>query len=261
MNLGLLDLSILGPAFLAGLLVLSTHVPLGREVLSRGIIFIDLAIAQIAGVGVIAADMFEFDLAWQVQLAAVSAALLGAALLTWTDDKFAKIQEALIGVLFVLGATGAILLLSNNPHGGEKLKDLLVGQILWVDLNSLVYVAVLYAGVLMVWFGMGRERLGAGGFYFLFAITVTAAVQLVGIYLVFASLIIPAVASRQYSGYRGLLIALSVGIMGYLIGMVASAMYDLPTGAVVVWSLAAVGLLASIIVGRATSSDRTLPLQ
>ncbi len=258
MNLETLEFSILGPAFVAGLLILSTHVPLGREVLKRGIIFIDLAIAQIAGVGVIAADMMHLEFAWQVQLAAVTAALLGAALLTWTEKKFPKVQEALIGVLFVLGATGSILLLANNPHGGEELKDLLVGQILWVEWHSLAYVAALYLGVLAVWFGLGRQRLGHGGFYLLFAITVTASVQLVGVYLVFASLIVPALATRALNGFRGLTTALVLGVAGYLFGLVISAVFDLPTGAVVVWTLALLAIvIAPLVNGLSVPNSRT----
>jgi len=128
MSLEWFDLSILSPAILAGLLVISTHVPLGQEVLARGIIFIDLAIAQIAGLGVIAAHSFGWEAhGWEVQVAAVSTALAGALFLSWTEKKWREVQEALIGVLFVLAASAGILLLSNNPHGGEHLKELLVG--------------------------------------------------------------------------------------------------------------------------------------
>src|SRR5690606_10823415 len=84
-----LDWAILGLPFLAGLLVLLTHVPLGMQVLARGIVFIDLAIAQVAGLGVIAAHALGWDAqGWAAQLAAVSAALLGAALLTWTERRW-----------------------------------------------------------------------------------------------------------------------------------------------------------------------------
>src|ERR1700712_6130153 len=96
MNWSALDWGILGPALIAGLLVLATHVPLGKQVLDRGIVFIDLAIAQIAGLGVIAADAFglaEGGLA--VKVAAVCAALLGALLLTWTERRAQQQQEAL----------------------------------------------------------------------------------------------------------------------------------------------------------------------
>jgi len=247
MNFAALDITILGPAFVAGLLVVATHVPLGREVLKRGIIFIDLAVAQVAGVGVIAAGMLHFESGWQVQLAAVTAALLGAVLLTWTERKFPDVQEALIGVLFALAATGSILLLANNPHGGEQLKDLLVGQILWVQYSTLGYVALLYAAVLAVWFGLGRARIGHAGFYLLFAVAITASVQLVGVYLVFASLIVPALATRLLHGARGTAVALGVGVLSYAAGLAVSAMFDLPSGAVIVWMLALLGIVAAMI--------------
>jgi len=243
MSLDALDLSILGPAFVAGLLVLATHVPMGQQVLARGIVFIDLAIAQIAGLGVIAADFMGWEpRGFAVQVAAVGAALVGALILTFTEKRWPDVQEALIGVLFVLAACAGILLLANNPHGGEHLKDLLVGQILWVNYRQLLPVAVLTAAILALWFGAGR-RLGRIGFYAMFAFAVTASVQLVGVYLVFASLIIPALASRFHPARRRLLIGYSVGVLGYAIGLALSAVLDLPSGAVVVWMLAVCGMV------------------
>ena len=252
MNLGNIELGILLPALAAGLLVLSTHVPLGQQVLNRGIVFIDLAIAQVAGLGVTAADAFGFEPeGWRVQAAAVSAALLGALLLTWTEKKWPEVQEALIGVLFVAAACVELLILANNPHGGEHLKDLLVGQILWVSWNDLVPVALLYALLLAIWFGF-RERLGPIGFYMLFALVVTQAVQLVGIYLVFASLIIPALAARCFGEKSRLFVGYLAGLLGYVLGLAASAYFDLPTGAVIV-----VALLA-VLVGAIIASPRGL---
>ena len=114
-----------------------SHVPLGQQVLSRGIVFIDLAIAQVAGLGVIAANSFGLPIeGWGAQAAAGAAALAGALLLTWTERKRPEVQEALIGILFVLASTAQILLLANDPHGGENLKDLLAGQILWVSTDA-----------------------------------------------------------------------------------------------------------------------------
>jgi zinc/manganese transport system permease protein len=253
-NIEALDWGILGPAFLAGLLVAATHVPLGRQVLARGIVFIDLAIAQIAGLGVIAADAFGWEpQGWATQVAAVVAALSGAALLTWTDRRWPQVQEALIGVLFVLAACVGILLLSNNPQGGEHLKDLLVGQILWVLPADLIPVAVLYALVLGLWFGFGT-RLGRLGFYALFAITVTASVQLVGVYLVFATLIVPALAVRSLSGRAALGLGYGLGVGGYALGLVLSALLDLPTGAVIVCVLVLLGVLLAAWVPTGVAS-------
>ncbi len=247
MTMNNLELGILFPALLAGLLVLATHVPLGQQVLNRGIVFIDLAIAQVAGLGVTAASSFGFEAqGWSVQVAAVSAALLGALLLTWTEKIWPEVQEALIGVLFVVAACVELLLLANNPRGGEHLKDLLVGQILWVSPASLIPVALLYAVALAAWFGF-RARMGQVGFYVLFALVVTQSVQLVGIYLVFASLIIPALAARRFAEPLRLVVGYFVGFAGYALGLVASSVFDLPTGAVVVVALLAVLVAAAMV--------------
>lgn len=245
MNWSALDLTIIGPALLAGLLVLATHVPLGMQVLDRGIVFIDLAIAQIAGLGVIAADALglpEHGLA--VQAAAVTAALLGALLLTWTERRAPKQQEALIGVMFILAACAGILLLANNPHGGEHLKDLLVGQILWVGPAQLIALAAVSVALLAAMALGAVRRLGRFGFYATFAVAVTASVQLVGVYLVFSSLIIPALATSAAGGRRRMAWGYGIGAAGYAIGLALSALFDLPSGAVVVWTLAACGLAA-----------------
>ena len=240
-----LELSLLLPALIAGLLVTATHAPLGIQVLNRGIVFIDIAIAQIAGVGVIGADFFGWEAqGFAVQIAALAAALLGALFLTWTEKRWPEIQEAIIGTVFVLAATLGVLLLAGNPHGGEYLKDMLVGQILWVGRAQLTVVAVLTAIVLAAWFGIGRDRLGRIGFYLLFGLSVTASVQMVGVYLVFSSLIIPALASRNATRFR-LAKAYAVGGLGYVFGLVASTLFDLPTGAIVVWAMAIVGIALS----------------
>lgn len=242
MNLAGLELSILIPAFLAGLLVLVSHVPLGMQVLARGIVFIDLAIAQIAGLGVIGADLLGFDSqGFGVQFSAVSAALLGALWLTYSEKRWPEVQEALIGVLFVLAATGSIILLAHNPHGGEHLKDMLVGQILWVTYQQLPLAGLVSLAVALLWFTL-RQRLGGAGFYILFAFAVTASVQLVGIYLVFASLIVPAMATRHYTEKKRLRFAYLNGIAAYALGLLASALWDLPAGAVIVWAMVVVGL-------------------
>jgi zinc/manganese transport system permease protein len=136
----------------------------------------------------------------------------------------------------VLAATGALLLLAANPRGGEHLKELLVGQILWVNWPRLLPVALIYALILMTWFGL-RNLIGRIGFYLLFAATVTISVQLVGLYLVFASLIIPALATYQWARMR-LGACYGLGVAGYAVGLAVSAVFDLPAGAVVVWALA-----------------------
>ena len=143
-------------------------------------------------------------------------------------------------MLFVLAACAGLLLLAGNPHGGEHLKDLLVGQILWV----LVPAARRHGGAdarwcWRLWFGL-RDRLGRAGFYLLFALAVTASVQLVGVYLVFASLIVPALAVRSLRPAWRLPVGYAVGALGYLLGLALSARFDLPSGAVVVLVMAGI---------------------
>ncbi|MEP7300832.1 MAG: metal ABC transporter permease [Caldimonas sp.] len=244
------DLAILAPAFLAGLLVLATHVPLGAQVLKKGIVFIDLAIAQIAALGVIVAGMFEVAAhGWQIQAAAAAAALAGALLLDWTERKWPQVQEAQIGVVFVLAASAGLLLLAKNPHGGEHLRDLLAGQILWVGYPQLLFPLAATGVVLAVWFGL-RERLPARAFYLLFAVAVTVSVQLVGVYLVFATLIVPSLGARDWSERRRLPLAYAIGVAGYALGLALSAALDLPSGALIVWCLAALAMLAHALSPR-----------
>ena len=234
---------IVAPAFLAGLLVLATHIPLGAQVLRRGIVFIDLAIAQIAALGVIVAGAAGLDPAgWTVQLAAGAAAVLGALLLTWTERRWPDVQEAQIGALFVLAASAGLLLVAHNPHGGEHLQDLLAGQILWVSYGQL---AVPAAGTVLILALLAalRHRLSRIGFYLLFALAVTASVQLVGVYLVFATLILPSLAVRHFPDRRKLPFAYLTGVGGYGTGLVLSVVLDLPSGALIVWCLAALGIL------------------
>jgi zinc/manganese transport system permease protein len=242
MNEALSDLGILWPALLAGLIVVASHVPLGQQVLRRGIVFIDLAIAQVAGLGVIAAQSAGLDLhGWKTQIAAVVAALLGALLLTWTERRRPEVQEALIGVLFVLASTAQILLLANDPHGGEALKDLLAGQILWVSTDQLVRGAVLTAIFLAVWFRF-RASLGTVGFYVIFSVMVTTSVQLVGVYLVFTTLIVPALAVYRHARDKQLWLGYGLAFASYIVGLGVSLLSDLPSSPVIVWAMAVLGI-------------------
>jgi zinc/manganese transport system permease protein len=254
------DLAILGLPFVAGLLVLVTHVPLGMQVLDRGIVFIDLAIAQIAGLGVIAADALGFGAqGWVMQASAVGAALLGAALLTWTERRAAQQQEALIGVLFVLASCAGILLLAHNPHGGEHLKELLVGQILWVGGGQVLGLGAVTVAVLLALRAGALRRFGRFGFYGVFAVAVTASVQVVGVFLVFSALIVPALATRAWRGAHRLVWAYALGAAGFALGLALSAWLDLPSGALIVWALGACGLLVALLAPRAAGRSLGAP--
>lgn len=241
------DLTILWPALVAGLLVAVSHVPLGQQVLARGIVFIDLAIAQVAGLGVIAASVFGLPITgWGAQAAAGAAALAGALLLTWTERKRPEVQEALIGILFVLASTAQILVLANDPHGGDNLKELLAGQILWVSKAQLIRTAIVTAIFALAWFRW-REQIGRVGFYVLFALVVTASVQLVGVYLVFSTLIVPAVATCRLAANRQLALGYAVAFASYVAGLALSVITDLPSSAVIVWTMAIVALLTHLV--------------
>ncbi len=231
--------------FAVGVLVLATHVPLGRRVLARGIIFLDLAVAQLAVLGVVAAHALELAAgAWATQIAAATAALAGAAFLAACERRWPDIQEALIGATFVVGASLAMLLLARDPHGGEHLTELLSGQILWATPAQLLPVAMLYAALLAV-MAWRRERLAGLPFYLAFALAITASVQLVGLYLVFASLILPALAVRALPPRPALVAGWLLGTIGYAAGLAASAAFDWPAGPAIVVALAGVAAAAA----------------
>lgn len=234
---------IIVPALVAGLIVLATHVPLGMQVLRRGIVFIDLAIAQIAALGLIAASLLDFaPHGLAVQAIAAGSALLGGFLLAWMERRWPEVQEAQIGALFVLAATGGILLLAHNPHGDEHLRDLLAGQILWVNYTQLAIPLMVTVALLSV-LAWTRNRMSPLVFYSVFALAVTASVQLVGVYLVFASLILPALGTRHLTGRARLVLAYVIGGVAYALGLLLSTVWDLPSGALIVWCLAVMAVL------------------
>jgi zinc/manganese transport system permease protein len=229
------------PALAGGLLVAATHVPLGIQVLARGIVFIDLAVAQIAGLGIVAAGWAGLQPHGAgLQLAAFGAALGAAFLFAWTERRWPEVQEAVIGVVFIVAASASLLLLAASPQGAEHLRDLLAGKILWLGAASLPYPALASAAIVAAWFAAG-PRLGRAGFYALFACAVTVSVQLVGLYLVFATLIVPALASRAMK--RGRLAAgYAIAALAYIGGLMISGASDLPPAPLIVCAMALLGL-------------------
>lgn len=226
---------ILAPAFVAGVIVASTHVPLGQEVLNRGIIFIDLAIAQIAALGAIFARFFFQDYASVIPWSFIFALMfaLGAGFLfSWLERTMPKQLEALIGSCFVLSASMSILLLANDPHGGEYMHDMLAGQILWVNWQQLLITAITYVAILILWFRYKEKYKSL--FYVLFPVAVTLSVKLVGVYLVFASLIIPAIGAVRYAGKKRLVMGYVIAICSFVCGIGFSVFLDLPSGPVIV---------------------------
>lgn len=229
------QLSIIMPAFIVGILVTVSHIPLGKEVLSKGIVFLDLAVAQIASLGLVLADFLGFDAThhfWLAQAVAMSSAFLGVWLLYFVRKTPAHVQEALIGISFVLAASAIMLLLAKNPHGSEHLNDLLNGQILWVTNQQLLFAAVVYSSSALV-FALFKPQ--GMLFYALFAICVTLSTQLIGVYLVFASLIIPALIVQLIK--LGSWCSYLLGIVGYAVGLLLSLFFDLPAGPAIIWAL------------------------
>lgn len=243
--MALADALLLAPGLAAGAAILASHVPLGQQVLKRGIIFIDLAIAQWAAIGALLAALWLGDEAplWLATVGAALFALGGAAGLAWLEGRVSQL-EALIGVFYVLAATGALLLLAQDPHGGELLKRSLSGELLWLDWAGLwpwLLLHLLLALLLWRWPGLLQGR----AFYPLFALAITASVPLVGVYLVFTSLVVPALLWRQLASRSGWWRGWLLGVVAYLLGLALSLWWDWPSGATVVWALALLALLVA----------------
>jgi zinc/manganese transport system permease protein len=237
--------SVLGAPLLAGLVIATVHVPLGRRVLERGIIFIDLTIAQVAALGAVLGELWHIGgEGWASHLPDAVAAFAAAALLAWTARRLPDVQEALIGTLYVVAASAAVLAVAHHPHGGEHLEELLSGQILWVNPREVIAAAVVFAPLLALWAFWGRHREAA--FYFLFAIAVVASVRVIGVFLVFATLILPALAAHGLSERRGLALGYGIAAAGYAIGLWLSVPLDLPAGPMIVCTLATLALLTGI---------------
>lgn len=246
------ELSILLLPLGAGALVLLTHVPLGEQVLRRGIVFIDLAIAQVAALGVLMASSMIDDatLAW---LAGTCAALGGAALVAWLSHRWPARREALIGLVYVAGAVLALLWVSADPRGGQKLSAMLSGDVLWVDAMRLAPLAAATLPFLLL--HLFKPQLWADGrlFYPCFAILVSLSVPLLGLYLVFATLIVPALA---FGGGTRAAAAKAVGLGGcaYAAGLLASLWWDLPSGPCIVLALMLCGGAVAAVRGRSVAA-------
>lgn len=253
------DLALLLPPLAAGLLALISHVPLGRQVLRRSIVFIDLAIAQAASLGALGAQSLlhywhhgsephhhhhaHDEPAWLLAAATAGAALAGAALVAWLARAWPQRQEALIGLLYVGAASLAMVLVSADPHGAQRLAALLSGDVLWATWPALLPLAVATAcfAALLRW----RPALLARGavFYGSFALLVSLSLPLLGLYLVFATLIVPALAAQRHPR-QPLRWALGVGALGHAGGLLLSWHLDWPSGPSVVLALIALGAAA-----------------
>ncbi len=224
---------IIGPALIAGLMISLTHAPLGIQVLKRGIIFIDLAVAQISGLCLIGASLWLFEPPWWLkQSIALSGAILAALAFRLIERRIPKQQEAIIGSCFVIAACLALILLAEHPHGGEELQHLLSGQILFVTWLDILSHAPIYLFVLTIWFSKASRYRNGLSFYLLFSLAITSSVQLVGVYVVFASLILPALAAINTK--RKHVTAWICGLLSVNTGMFVATLFDLLTGPLIV---------------------------
>lgn len=230
--------AILGPAVAICVAVALVHVPLGIEVLRRGIVFIDLAIAQIAGLAIVLARLAWHEPPWlALQAIAGAAAVLAAIGFRWIERKSPREQEAVIGASFIVAASATLLALADHPHGGEEIQHVLSGQVLFVTWHEVARTLPAFAGILALWFLWPGARRGLP-FFILFAVTVTQSVQLVGVYVVFASLILPALAAKAVPE-RSLPVAWGAAFAAVAAGISAAHALDLPAGPALVVAFAA----------------------
>lgn len=243
-------MSLIAPAFVAGAIISIVHVPLGQEVLRRNIIFLDLAVAQFAALGMIAFQTFiivdEYSLlAGYGRLGAgLIAAIACAIIFHFLEKKSGQYQEALIGCAFVLAASVGLLLVANSPHGGQEIKDILEGQILWTSWGHISFVAPIFLTIAVLWLLFKKKR--SFLFYPLFAITIPFSVSMIGVYLVFASLIFPALAVVKYARYN-VLIGIILSILSYIGGLFMSYAFDWPAGPAIILALAIISAAAHFI--------------
>ncbi len=247
------DYAWLLPAVLCGLIALVGNVVLGQQVLKRQIIFIDLAVAQVAALG---AALSHY---WLSQYTLFSGSFFGEMLGPWLmslllcglialmEKRYREYLEPMIGSLFVVSASLAILLVSKDPHGADFIKGILNGQLLWSTWNDVWPLALITAAMLiLVW--LKPEFMLGNGFYPIFALLMPITVKLTGIYLEFALLVIPALCAAALKGARFFVASISIGVVGILSGIAVSAYYDLPSGASIVITLFIAGLLFNLLV-------------
>jgi zinc/manganese transport system permease protein len=259
----------LAAPFVASLILTGIHAYLGVHVVERGVIFVDLSLAQIAAFGTTVAVLAGFDPhgtgAYWMSLAF---AFLGAAVFSSVRSHKVKIpQEAIIGICYAVASAAAILAMSKSAAQTEHLKDMLVGNILAVSWAEVAKTAALYAGIGLFHYvfrrqflaiSMDHEKAERSGlnvrlwdflFYASFGFVVTSSVLIAGVLLVFCYLIVPSVAAMLYaeSVGRRLLIGWTMGTVVSALGIYLSVKLDLPTGAAMVCTFGLVLVLMAAV--------------
>jgi zinc/manganese transport system permease protein len=241
---------------------------LGLHVVQRGIIFVDIAMAQMASLGICVALLFRIDLhSWETFAIALGFTLVGAAIFSVTGKRSSQVpQEAIIGIAYVVAAAAAVLLLSRAAEGDEEIKQMLVGNILlvtpfdvWSCFTVFVAVGLLHFALrrnfLLVSFNRSkayetglRVRWWDFLFYALFGLVVTIFVRIAGVLLVFSYLIVPAVCGINLAQRLGsrLFIGWVIALAGGILGLFASYWWDLPSGAAIVCTFGALLVLTTL---------------
>jgi zinc/manganese transport system permease protein len=242
---------------IAAFVLTGIHVYLGLHVVTRGVIFVDLALAQVAALGTAIGVLIGLEHeAFSTYVIALGFTFLGAVLFAYTRSRKERIpQEAIIGITYVASAALMILLFSKSAEGAEHINHLLVGSILFVTPDIVIKTFLLYAVIGYFHFLYRKQFLAVSTniddesingklwdflFYVTFGFVVTSSVKIAGVLLVFSFLIIPAVAALLFfqNTKSRLVFGWLFGIIGSILGMVFSLLFDIPSGATIVVTFA-----------------------
>jgi len=235
-------------ALVAGVLALA---PLGRQVLRRGVVFIDLAVAQAAAAAALAATAYvDHAHGFFTPVAAAVGALVSAAMVAMLSRRWPGQREALIGLVYIASACIALLIARRHPHGGEQLNALLAADVLWAGWLQVGALAACAAAVLATI----RKLAHDAWFFVTFAFVASVAVQVLGLFVVFAALIAPALWYRDGQSY---LRAMAGAVAAVLAGLAMSWILDAPSGVMVALLLALYGV-SSVMIRRNEVTERSL---
>jgi zinc/manganese transport system permease protein len=257
------------PPFVACIILTMIHAYLGIHVIERKVIFVDLALAQIASLGTSLGVVLGFEYGGTGSyIAGLIFTIVGASIFALTRVRHEKIpQEAIIGIVYAVSAASFVLIMDRAPEGAEQIKGMLIGSILFVDWDTIVKTAIVYSiiGALHLVFRRQfltismnpdkaySERMSVRFwdfvFYTSFGFVVTSSVLIAGVLLVFSFLVVPAVCGVLFSSHlrTRLLIGWSLGFAASLLGLIASVALDLPTGAAIVCTFGCILILSAII--------------